>query len=437
MKMKRLIAFTLLVCIFLMMPVSQVFAMQVNIEVEYDGNGILALDVEETDTIESVKSMILDNTGVSIDEQILVFNDQVLENSKTLQDYSITDGTLIKLAGPYSVTFIGNGYAQDTTITVKYGSMVELPSPEWDGVTFEGWYTDEECKKAFDPQTAIKTDTILYSKWKEIYCTVSFDNNGIGSETKPVQVRYGMQLEEYPEPPVAEGYVFDRWCADKDGSWFNPNSYITEDITLYAQWAVNAENTITIDNITFHFDNYPVPDQPLTTAGIYFDAGENTSLLSLDVPSWTEWDYYAFDENRLPVNECKMSEDSDSVTHFRAGKYYMYWCRISTPYSMGTMSIAVPPVVCSLDTTLNINCPNLMDYQCWPWARWTDPETGEMSALVLEVAIVFKAPEYEVIEDEITDTTFEQGTDDVVVLHFNGDISLFDELIIDGNVVPK
>ena len=441
MKVKKLVATVLMACIFLISPVFEVFAMQVNVVIEYDGNNSIVLEAEVTDTVETLKTLVRDNTGMNIEDQTLVFNGVVLENSKTLQDYNITEDAEITLAGPYSVEYNLNGYGYIAPMTVTYGSVLELPAPTYTGLVFDGWYTDEECTKAFDPKTAIKANTVLYAKWTDAYCTVSFDTTGIGETViKPIKIKYGTKMI-FPEPPVAEGYAFEYWyCLDSEGlsTTLTSNTSIYEDMTAYAHWAIKAENTVKIDNITFRFDNYPVPDQPLTTDGIYIDAGEMTTQLKISVPSWSEWDYYAFDENRLPTSECKPSADSGSVMHFRAGKYYMFNCRILTPKSMDyEFSLQVPPFVVPLDANFTVDCPGVLDLQWWPWQSWTDPETGEKSALVMDVALVFKAPEYKVIEDEITDTTFEAGTDDGVTLHFNGDLALFDELVIDGNVVPK
>ncbi|MBR3126386.1 MAG: InlB B-repeat-containing protein, partial [Mogibacterium sp.] len=300
-----------------------------------------------------------------------------------------------------------------------------------------GWYTNAELTEEYNPQLAIYADTVLYAKWLEIH-TVSFDTYGMCKAIEPLKVTHGWTTE-LPVPQAPKGYTFSHWCSDENGfNQVSSNTPITEDLTLYAFWAIQADSTTVIDNITIHFDNYPVPDQPLTTDGVYVDAGDNTSLIQLRVPAWSEWDYYAFDENRLPTSECKPSTDSGSVLHFRAGKYYMYSCRIHTNDTIDPrISVEVPSAVFPENAILTVDCPNMLDYECWGWGWCTDPESGERVPNVLQVSVVFKAPEYKVIEDEITDTTYETGTDDGVTLHFNGDLALFDELVIDGNVVPK
>ena len=510
MRMKKLVATVWLICIFLMVPVFEVFAMQIQIQVGVNGGSTITLEVGPSYSIATLKSMVQEAANISLDNRVLLFGDEELsDDTLTVEGYGITDGATIIIAGPYTVTlnmgghgnnqtvtvkhgdpltltepsaegfsFLGwyknadyteefisgseiyadtvlyakcveshtvtikwNGHGNDQTLTVNHGDYVVLPNPpEAEGFTFGWWYTDEALTESFDPGIAITSNMVLYTEWFAD-CTVTFNTNGIGDTViNPQTVKYG-ETVKIPEPPVAEGYTFEYWYwNDSEGTSniLRSGTSIYEDITAYAHWAIKAENTVKIDNITFRFDNYPVPDQPLTTDGIYIDAGEMTSQLKLTVPSWSEWDYYAFDENRLPVTECKPSADSGSVMHFRAGKYYMYWCRVQTPGSMDPeFSLEVPPYVVPLDANFTVDCPDVLDFQWWPWASWVDPETEERSAIIMEIAIVFKAPEYKVIEDEITDTTFEAGTDDTVTLHFNGDLALFDELVIDGNVVPK
>ncbi len=511
MRMKNLVATVLLICIFLMVPVFEVFAMQIQIQVGVNGGRTITLEVGPSDSIATLKSMVQETANISLENRVLLFGGEELsDNTLTLENYGITDGATIIIAGPYTVTLNMDGHGDNQTLTVKYGESPVLPAlsdegytflywywyndeglavqfnpetgiyadtviyakwvishtvtynmnghgenqtvtvndgdylpwlePSADGFTFNGWYTNAELTEEYNHQLAIYADTVLYAKWLEIH-TVSFDTYGMCNAIEPLKVTHGWTTE-LPEPQAPEGYAFVGWSSDENGhNQVSSLTPITEDLTLYSLWAIQADNPTIIDNnITIHFDNYPVPDQPLTTDGVYIDAGDNTSLIQLGVPVWTEWDYYAFDENRFPTTECKPSADNGSILHFRAGKYYMYNCKIRTVESTDPrISILVPNVALPVNaaSAITIDCPNMLDYQCWNWSWYTDPETGEKFPFVLELALVFKAPEYKVIEDEITDTTFETGTDDTVTLHFNGDISLFDELVIDGNVVPK
>jgi ubiquitin C len=60
----------------------------------------IILDVELSDTIESVKVQIYAIEGIHPDEQKLIFNYNILENDKTLSDYEIKHEKSLHFAHP-------------------------------------------------------------------------------------------------------------------------------------------------------------------------------------------------------------------------------------------------------------------------------------------------------------------------------------------------
>ena len=68
----------------------------------------------------------------------------------------------------YTVTFDTQGGSEIDSISVARNGFVTKPNaPIREGYTFAGWFTDAECKTAFDFDTRITDDLTLYAKWEQ------------------------------------------------------------------------------------------------------------------------------------------------------------------------------------------------------------------------------------------------------------------------------
>ncbi|MBR0403910.1 MAG: InlB B-repeat-containing protein [Eggerthellaceae bacterium] len=67
----------------------------------------------------------------------------------------------------HTVTFDANGHGTAPAAQeVEDGEKAKRPSdPTADGYTFGGWYTDKDCKNAYDFSTPVTSDVTLYAKW--------------------------------------------------------------------------------------------------------------------------------------------------------------------------------------------------------------------------------------------------------------------------------
>ena len=70
-------------------------ALQIKIK-ELTGN-LITLDVETTDTIDNVKTKIMEDTEIPIVLQRLVFENKELKDECKLSDYNIKNGTILAI----------------------------------------------------------------------------------------------------------------------------------------------------------------------------------------------------------------------------------------------------------------------------------------------------------------------------------------------------
>ena len=128
-------------------------------------------------------------------------------------------------------------YTDKQTFTVTYyiGDKANTKLEEKDAVfTLTGYdlFTDKEGTKAYkDP---ITSDITLYAKVKKM--TVKFNSNG-GSAVEDAKVDYNTAVAK-PTDPTLAGSTFQGWTLD--GKAYDFNAKVTKDITLTATWKPNA-----------------------------------------------------------------------------------------------------------------------------------------------------------------------------------------------------
>ncbi|MCR6524971.1 InlB B-repeat-containing protein [Lysinibacillus capsici] len=148
----------------------------------------------------------------------------------------------------HTVSFDVDGGSTISAQTIAHGEKAtEPPSPTKAGHTFVGWYTSSSGNTAFNFDTAITGDTMIYAKWNPVTHTVSFDVDG-GSTIPAQTIAHGEKATE-PPPPTKAGHTFVGWYTSSMGNTaFNFDTTITGDTMIYAKWnPVTVTHTVSFD----------------------------------------------------------------------------------------------------------------------------------------------------------------------------------------------
>ena len=133
----------------------------------------------------------------------------------------------------YLVSFEEEGGSEVADVEVKEGELVTLPAaPTKEGLTFDGWYLDPNCREAFDASKPVVEELVLYAKWS---VKLTFDSKG-GSAVEAI-VAKGSSVYELPANPTREGFAFVGWFTDEACTKALPALvFPAKNTTAYAKW---------------------------------------------------------------------------------------------------------------------------------------------------------------------------------------------------------
>lgn len=188
------------------------------------------------------------------------FNQKINEDLKLIGLWEESEEDL----GEYAlVTFSYNmpGVVPQTIKIAKATKTLEPVTPLRVGFSFVGWYLGDN---RFDFNELITDNITLVALWEEttivneedIDITFDFQN-----DTNPVLVKvaYGQRIIE-PKAPQKTGYTFIGWVKN-DGTQFNFQSPLTNDLTLKASWQEGDDTPVdpVVDDVIVIFNYSGVP----------------------------------------------------------------------------------------------------------------------------------------------------------------------------------
>ncbi len=168
------------------------------------------------------------------------YQDQQLTTPATSSTIINSDTTFYaKWIENITVSFNANGgTVTPTSKTFASGTAIgELPTPEYIGYEFEGWFTDNTWTTEVTPSTVFNTTTSIIAKWEETEdITVTF--NADGGTVIPTSKTFAPNtaIGELPTPEKTD-YIFVGWYTDNSyATEVTAETVFTETTTIIAKW---------------------------------------------------------------------------------------------------------------------------------------------------------------------------------------------------------
>ena len=177
---KRILSILLTLCMLLCLAPITASAMAIFIDLKIVGQAILTLEVEATDSIDSIKEKIRDKRGFSLDAQRLFLGEKELENGRTLTDYNIRKESTLRLRLQRTVQLGADALNKNvntaTAPTVYFGQNQENNPGAWRVIGYDG----SGVAGTAGNMTLLSADNMG---------VVQFDDDGVSNEYAPSSLK--------------------------------------------------------------------------------------------------------------------------------------------------------------------------------------------------------------------------------------------------------
>ena len=217
-----------------------------------------------------------------------------------------------------NVTYHSN-FGEDETFNhgTKTGTNYEALSYADTGLSarenykFVGWYTDQECTEAYEPDT-LMTSLDLYAKWVQNKFDVTYYVDGKKQDDATEKHAVGDNVTVSTTVPTKEGYTFTGWTTDdvtvKNGTFTMPKKEVRFD----------AEFEINKHNVTYYVDGEKQDDATEEHA-----VGDNVTVSS-KVPTKEGYTFKGWKTTDVNVKNGKFTMPENDVrfdAEFEKNKY--------------------------------------------------------------------------------------------------------------------
>ena len=200
--------------------------------------------IEMYDSVDTIESDAFEGCDSLTD----VYYAGTLAQWNKINGHEVLDGKRLHLIYSISYKNVPEEVENPNPTMGESGKALTLQPLTRSGYKFIGWFDAPEAGKTVTTIPAGNTDAIiLYARWVERGCTITFDGNGgTEGETEAIWAPWDASVSLPESTFIRPGYTFTAWNTQPDGKGktYAPGDMVANlaeegTVTLYAQWTPN------------------------------------------------------------------------------------------------------------------------------------------------------------------------------------------------------